>query len=441
MRNYNEFKEELLRRKAEQKAIDRRKRRLIGSVCIILCLVIVASVVMRPTTKVQALNLMEGIKAQTVAGKEPDAAFRNAQYEFALALFKACREADGENAVVSPLSVMLALSMTANGAKGETLRQMEEVLGLRIPELNAYLKTYVNQLPSNKKSTVHIANSIWFREGLEVNRDFLQTNANYYGADAYASPFDAQTLKDINTWVSENTDGKIDKILEDFGSDMFMYLINAMYFDAKWERGFFDQSKTITSSFYRADGGKQIVTKMESTVEQYLRTINAVGFMKEYSGGKYKFVALLPNKNLTLDEFLADLTPETLTATLDNAETASVLTWLPEYTVDYRITLNDALSQIGMPAAFDPYSADFSGVIDTTVDGNIYIDKVIHKTHITVNAEGTKAAAATEVGLIKDGIGGGNCDYSVDLNRPFMYMIVDSENNLPLFIGTVDQVN
>lgn len=439
MRNYDEFKEELLRRKAEQKAKDRRKRRLIGSVCIILCLVIVASVVMRPTTKVQALNLMEGIEAQNVAGKEPDAAFRNAQYEFALELFKACRGADGENVLVSPLSVMLALSMTANGAKGETLRQMEEVLGLPIADLNAYFKTYVNQLPSNEKTKIHIANSVWFRddeERLNVHRDFLQTNANYYGADAYAAPFDEQTLENINNWVSDNTDGMIDHILSEITDQDMMYLINAMYFDAKWEGV---KPRTFDGKFHQEDGSDQNVTMLSTTAGSYLETDNATGFKKDYAGGDYQFVALLPNEGVTVEELLDSLTAEKLQTTLDGTRSTKVITHIPEFDLDYDVNLSDILRDLGMKDAFEYGHADFTG-IGSSSDGDLYVGSVAHKTHITVNAEGTRAAATTIIDVPTADVAPIQ-PLQVILDRPFLYMIVDSENNLPLFIGTVDQVN
>jgi serpin B len=439
MREFDEFKEELLRRKAERQVKDRRKRRLIGSVCVVLCLSMLVGVVMRPTTKVQALDLMDGIRAQRVEGKEPDAAFQQAQYAFALELFRACREKDGENVLVSPLSVMLALAMTANGAQGETLAQMERVLGLPIEDLNPYLKTYVNQLKDNWRTKIHIANSIWFREGLDVNRDFLQTNANYYDANAYASAFDAQTVKDINTWVSENTDGMIDGIVERIESNAIMYLVNALCFEAEWKRGLFEKNKTVPGKFYDADGNLQTVTKMESAVDLYLRTEQAKGFVKEYSGGKYKFVALMPIGDVTLDQFLSKLTAQTLHDMLDNAQAGNILTWIPEYTVDYETELKRVLADMGMPEAFDPSSADFSGLLDAE---GVYIGEVIHKTHIAVNAEGTKAAAATEVALKTYGpTTGPTYNSYVDLDRPFLYMIVDGEHNIPLFIGTVDHVN
>ena len=130
--------------------------------------------------------------------------------------------------------------MTANGAANETLSQMEEVLGKDIPleELNEYLYYYVNNLPSEEKSKLNIANSIWFRDDedrLTVEKDFLQKNADYYNAAIYKSPFDDQTLQDINYWVKTNTDGMIDKILEKIDDDSIMYLINAIVFDAEWK--------------------------------------------------------------------------------------------------------------------------------------------------------------------------------------------------------------
>lgn len=436
MRNFDEFKEELLCRKEKQKAKERRKRRLIGSVCIVLCLVIAVGVLMRPTTRVQALNLMDGIKAQSVEGKEPDEVFRKAQYEFALELFKGCRATNEEgNTLVSPLSVMLALSMTANGAKGETLAQMEEVLGLSIAELNAYLKTYVNQLPSNNKATVHIANSIWFREGLEVNRDFLQTNANYYGADAYAAPFDEQTLENINNWVSDNTDGMIDQVLGRIDETDMMYLINAMYFDAKWEGV---KPRTFDDQFHLEDGSEQNVTMIGTTAGSYLKTDNATGFKKDYAGGDYQFVALLPHKGVTVEELLGSLTAQKLQTMLDGAKNTAVITHIPEFDLDYYVNLNEILVDLGMNDAFVDGLADFTG-IGTPSYGDLYIGCVAHKTHITVNAEGTRAAASTIVDIpTQDVI---SLQPQVILDRPFLYMIVDSETNLPLFIGTVDRVN
>lgn len=429
MRNFEEFKEELLRRKDRRVAKDRRKRRVIVSVCLVLCVSIVAGLFLWPTTQVQALDLMRNIQPQWVSGKEPDETFRQAQLSFALELYRSCRRADGENVLVSPLSVMLALSMTANGAGGETLAQMEAVLGLPIGELNAYLKTYVNQLPSGWRNKLHIANSIWFREGVDVNRDFLQTNANYYGADAYATPMDAQTLKDINTWVDENTDGMIDKIMSELPPNALTCLVNAIYFDAGWAG---KKPKDTKINFYLGDGTYQKLPALDTTAQYTLSMDNAIGFMKDYVGGKYRFVALLP-LGCTLDAFLDEITWEELSLVLESAQESTVSVKFPEFSYDYSKDLTDVLKQMGITDAFDGGLANFSDMSDVST----YISDVFHKTHIGVDTEGTKAAAATSVTNSNKG----GVDYDgIELNRPFLYMIVDSEHNLPLFIGTLDRV-
>ncbi|MDD4657811.1 MAG: serpin family protein, partial [Eubacteriales bacterium] len=188
---------------------------------------------------VQAADLMTGVSGKSVQGKNTDTKFIGNTADFSLELFKKT-SSEEKNSLISPLSVLLALAMTANGADTQTLSEMETVLGgdIGLEELNEYLFSYVQNLPRDKKARVDIANSIWFQEDedqLLVERDFLQKNADYYNAAAYKSPFDGQTLKDINNWVKENTDGMIDKILDQISPAAVMYLINAVVFDAQWD--------------------------------------------------------------------------------------------------------------------------------------------------------------------------------------------------------------
>ena len=173
---------------------------------VILCLSVLATGVMSLFgcgAKVQAANLMDGVTEKTVSGKAADDAFKNSSADFAIRLFQKTRD-DSKNSLISPLSVMLALSMTANGAKGETLAQTESLLGGDIPmgTLNEYLYSYINALPSEKTAKLNVANSIWFRDnGFTAENTFLQKNADYYGAAVYKSAFDVKTLRDINNWV------------------------------------------------------------------------------------------------------------------------------------------------------------------------------------------------------------------------------------------------
>ena len=155
-----------------------------------------------------AVDLMKGIIPGEMISLDSDTELCNdAASDFALKLFKKCYE--GENTLISPLSVFTALSMTANGADSETLRQMEEVLGLSSDNLNVYLYSYLKNLPQGETYKLSIANSIWFKDSaLNVKPEFLQTNANWYSAQAYAAPFDSTTIQDINNWCYNNNHPK-----------------------------------------------------------------------------------------------------------------------------------------------------------------------------------------------------------------------------------------
>ena len=173
--------------------------------------------------KVRATDLMDGVtprkmnESVDLLGKNTDVT------DFAIRLFKSTSEGE-QNTLISPLSVLCALAMTANGAKGETREQMESVLGMSAEELNVYLYAYMSALSQDKKYQLHIANSVWFAENrnFSVNQQFLQMNADYYGADIYETSFDKRTLKDIHRWVKNATDGMIPEILDRISDNAVM---------------------------------------------------------------------------------------------------------------------------------------------------------------------------------------------------------------------------
>ncbi len=387
---------------------------------------------------IRAADLMENIEANAIGGKAADETFIQAYADFAVELFK--KSADPEqNSLISPLSVLLALAMTANGADTQTKAEMEAVLGRTIPleELNEYLYTYVKNLPSNEKYKVEIANSIWFREDaqtLEVRQEFLQKNADYYSAAAYKSAFDAQTVKDINRWVNDKTDGMIDGIVDEIDPLTVMYLINALVFDAEWQTVY--NKKDIYDGVFKSYlGAEQTVEMMCSDEYGYLRDESAVGFLKNYYDGKYCFAALLPNEGIPIENYIASLTGSGLRAVISNAESASVMARLPKFSYDYTVTMNRALQEMGMQAAFSGENADFSKLGDSPL-GNIYIGAVLHKTFNSVDERGTKAGAVTKVGMEANSVEPSE-PYIVTLDRPFVYAIIDNSTNLPVFLGTV----
>ena len=357
--------------------------------------------------------------------------------DFSVKLFQQSLD-EKQNTLVSPLSVLLALAMTANGAEENTLTQMEAVFGAPLDSLNLYLQTYAAQLPQTEKCKLSIANSIWLKTDpdIKVKQDFLQTNADYYNASVYQAPFNAKTLKQINEWVETNTDGMIDKILDEISRDAIMYLINALAFDAEWEEPYTD-IQVREDVFTTTDGREQKVDFMYGSEYQYLQDEKARGFIKYYNNRDYAFVALLPDEDVSVAEYVAELNGEKLNSLLSQPQQVEVRTAIPKFESEYSLEMSQLLQKMGMVDAFAPDRADFSGMASWPADTNLYIDKVLHKTYISVDERGTRAGAVTAVAMNKTTAVRPVEFKTVYLDRPFVYMLIDSKNHLPLFIGTV----
>ncbi len=355
--------------------------------------------------------------------------------DFAVRLF--CEGFDKEeNTLISPISVLYALGMTANGARGETLTQMEAVFGMSSEELNAYLLSYGKALPQGEKYKLSLANSIWLTDHsrFSVERDFLQANGDYYGADIYQVPFDKTTLYNINAWVEDATNGMVRDILDDIPYNAVMYLVNAIAFEAEWKEIYYKEQ--IREDVFTAyDGETCKVDMMHSEESCYLDDGMATGFIKHYADEKYAFVALLPNEGISIEEYVGSLTGEGLQALLSAPKRTTVYAAMPRFESEYDVDMKELLSAMGMRDAFSMEDADFSG-LGYSDAGNICIDRVLHKAFISVDAKGTRAGAATVVEMVDKSME--LLDFkTVTLDRPFVYMIIDYEAKLPLFIGAL----
>lgn len=411
------------------------KRTLAAAVCALLVLALCTSSCSVISAQAKAYDMMKSVDPGGAAGRATDERFVGSAAETCFSLFK--RSLDGEkNTLISPLSVMLALAMTANGADGNTLSQMEEVLGNGIPlsELNEYLLTFTSQLQSGSESDLKIANSIWFRDdgqNLKVEREFLQKNADYYGAGAYKSAFDAAAAREINSWVKKNTDGMIDKIVESISPETMMFLINAIAFDAKWQTVY--NKEDVRQGEFHAPGGTREVDFMHSRESVYLEDAAATGFMKPYAGGDYSFVALLPDEGIAIEDYVKELTGQSFLNILSTAQKTPVIAALPKFSYDFTLSMNDVLADMGMTDAFSGELADF-GKLGASTRGNLFISEVLHKAFISVDELGTKAGAVTVVVVTDTGMVETK---TVRLDRPFVYAIVDNATNLPVFVGAV----
>lgn len=380
-------------------------------------------------------NLMEGINASVVA-VQPDAAGTAAVTDFGVRLVQNSLD-HGENLLISPLSVLSALAMTANGAKDATRAQMEEVFGMSIDELNVYLRWYVDSLPQGKNYSLRLANSIWLTEDTRFTPEpeFLQINADYYGADIYTAPFDESTKDAINRWVEEKTDEMIDQILDKIPDEALMYLINALAFEAQWS-DMYEEHQVRDGVFTREDGSEQPVEMMYAQEYRYLSDELTTGFIKNYEDRSYAFVALLPREGISMEDYIAALTGDRIQSLLNNMHETPVQTSMPKFETEYSVELSDILVKMGMTDAFDWTKADFSA-LGTSEDGNIHMERVLHKTFISVTEQGTRAGAATVVEMTDGAAMPPDKIQEVYLDRPFVYLLIDCENGLPFFIGVL----
>ena len=376
-------------------------------------------------------DLLAGITAQ-----EPEETVTALDYspmlvDLALRLAQTTQAQDKEsNLLISPLSVLYAMAMVSNGAV-DTESVADFWGGNGVQSINSFMHEYLASLKNTEKSKLHLANSVWFTEdaSFTVNRDFLQTIADYYEASAFQVPFDEQTCKDINNWVERNTDGMVKDVLDRIPEDAVMYLVNTLAFEAEWAQTYME-NQIKEGTFYTADGSEQKVQMMHGE-DAYLEDELATGFRKYYHGN-YSFVAMLPKEGVSVEEYLASLTGDTLHTLLTSGSNGRAFTVMPQFEATFNLDMREALKAIGYPM-----DGSFNGV-GTSTEGPIGISRVLHKTYITLGPQGTKAGAATVVEMKASGMP----EYvgTVELNRPFVYMIVDNSYNIPLFIGTVKGV-
>ena len=348
-------------------------------------------------------------------------------------LKEALKDKSEPNALVSPLSAFMCLGMIANGAENETLAQFENVLGGNISDINAF----GNKLLNKADETVKLADSVWIKNGaVSVEENYLKTVKEIYNAEVFRSDFDALTLKDVNNWCSNKTEGMIPEIIDAIEEDDVIYVINALYFDAKWQN---EKSKADKRIFTNLDGEQKSVDMFTSNEQTYIDFGNAQGFLKGYLGGKYSFLGIMPNDGTTVYEFAESLTGEKYFEAMSKREAAKVSTIIPEFSFDYSINLTDPLVRMGIEKAFDA-DAEFDKMGRMTSGDKLYLGYVLQKTRIELDRNGTKAAAVTIGGMKGESAPAPVKEYLIILDRPFMFGIVDNATGFPLFLGTVTKL-
>ncbi len=357
--------------------------------------------------------------------------------EFGLDLFR--ENLDVTNPVISPVSAYIALTMAGNGADGNTYAQFEEVLGV---DMTAISDSMMNFLPHESEDLIlSLANSAWIDDEFTAYDEWIGKLNSYYAAKVYQTDLaSAGTVSAMNDWIDENTRGLIKEMIEEpFEPDVRLALLNALYFKGKW-RNSFEVYQTKDKDFELVSKEMLQVPMMHQYRSHYDYFANKEfsGVVMPYRDGNLAMVAILPSEKQSVRELACNLSAEKLSKALNNAESTLVNLQLPKFEVSFDQILNDDLQKMGLEDAFNPEKADLSkmGVSDSS--NPIYINLVRQKAVVKVDEEGTEAAAVTEIAAADA------CALEIEepidvfFNRPFLYMIMDMDTQIPLFVGIVD---
>lgn len=355
--------------------------------------------------------------------------------DFAFDLLKQVSAQDGKeaNSFVSPLSLHMALGMLLNGAKGQTATEIQKTLKLDAQTLSEANQTYTNLLENlpgvDPKVKLTLANSVWYRQGVTVETSFGDVLRKSFKAEVTALDFASPTAKDrINTWASDQTAGKIQKVIDEVKPDHVMFLLNALYFKGDWKTGF-KTEQTADMPFRLASGRSKTVKMMR--LNTGLRRVFRpayTAFELPYANGNFVMTVLLPAENSSAEALINSLNGAEWTALQKDMTEGTIDIGLPRFTLNYEIQLNNILAKMGMPTVFTN-AADLSGI---RREGGLKTDFVKQNTFIAVDEKGTEAAAVTSIGIVVTSM---PASYLCD--RPFVFVIHEKTSGTVLFTGKI----
>ena len=359
---------------------------------------------------------------------------------FTFDLFRAVRKHSTDaNVFISPLSVSMALNMTLNGAVGGTADEMRTALresGYSTADINAYSRELREALlRADPKTTIGIANAIWYRQGATVKAPFIEANRTYYDAEVQAINFSAPSATaTINGWCARKTNNKIKEIVKQVDPTTFMYLINAVYFKGAWTTRF-EKKNTRSADFHRADGSTQQVQMMRLRDTFRCASSNVCDYLEmDYGNHAFSMVIMLPKDGKTTQDVIAMMDGKKWADAIQSLTLKEIHVLLPRFKAECEYPMHKyILPDMGMKIPFNPMLADLSGIADVT---GLYISKVIHKTFVQVDEEGTEAAGITLVGISEKS--GKSSFFIVD--RPFLFVIREKSTGVILFIGEIGEI-
>jgi len=376
----------------------------------------------------------------------PDAVGRDiidSQNTFSCELFKhASATADEPNMIISPLSLYMSLSMTANGASGETLSELSNVLNSNasLGQINQLNQLLLNGFPiEDSKVTLSLANSIWIDNNFPILTKFVNVCQETYSAEINNADIPAdKTRLSINDWAEKHTNGMIKNFFDrPIPPNVRLLLINALYFKGEWAQKF-DKKDTYNEIFHNADGTQATVRMMDNSTLN-VRVLEDDMFSAvtiPYGTGPFTMTLLLPNEGITLDDCVKELTAKNIGRILSNSQELEAHIKLPKFEIESDPdNLIEILKGMGINRAFSDL-AEFDGISDT----KLLINFIKQKARIIVDEEGTEAAAVTGVGMLETALPSAPKPTFI-FNRPFAFYISERNTYSILFMGKVTKAS
>jgi serpin B len=339
--------------------------------------------------------------------------------------------------IISPLSMQFLLGMILDGAQGATADEICQVLGYGAGEVqgvNEYCLSMLKQLPGlDKKTTLNIASAIFVDDGWPLLDSYKKTVGNYYQAEVSNLDFSdgAGSLKVINGWCKDHTNGLIPKVLDEVKPDMLAYLLNAMYFKSQWKEKF-EKGMTAEEPFTRESGTRGTVPMMKQNKNYSYTETNVYQAVRlSYGNGAFSMYVFLPIGKNTLADVTAFLKDADWDLVRNDMSTCDVNLWLPRFETKFHIKLNDILSEMGMPSSFDGERADFRAMSDYA----LCLSFVQQDAVIKVDEEGSEAAVVSSAGMMKNTSIGPERSVVFHADHPFLYLITESSTGAVLFAG------
>lgn len=345
---------------------------------------------------------------------------------FALSFFqKANATIDyNENLLVSPYSAGVALSMVMEGAAGQTRAEFDDALNGCIFK--------AEDLGSNDSIVVKSANSVWVGDNFSIRNKYVNLLEKDYDAFITTQNFlDPATVQAINNWCSENTEGKINKIVDRLTSNDVMVLINALYFNAPWQKAF-DAEQTRKETFHGLKGDVQVDMMSKRGKFRYAQYQGCQMVELPYAGGRYSMYVVLPPEGIDVNSMIPYISESAFDTAMGMLDSREVIFAMPKFKLETSLILNEALQDMGIETAFSG-AADFGGI---TAMGNLAISQVKQKCYIDVTEEGTEAAAVTSV-QVRLTSADRNPVARMTVDRPYIFFIQDSQSGNILFAGKV----